>query len=305
VSRLQNRSGCPHHSLGFSCVGIRPLLPKTGHGSARPRDRGARSPCSRCIGCRRSRRIGPLLGQGDNPPLTDLGNNGRPLLMVENGEIGDDRGQRHLSHPDIGGGERLRGRISSGPGRNQCRRRQQDRRTRGRGRISDLPRHDGRSNRGSTWEACPRTARAAWAPRRRVPCAEANQPAWRATAPAAEAGPILSTFVGASPAKPCLCLLKGRRGKFKTHSKITETEVPLDTYPLRGKTNRACGETPQALVSAGTAKGCPAAGFGAASASDAQGAEGAACPGDVTTAGGLTSRTDGTCTCSWGTCGSA
>jgi hypothetical protein len=36
VSRLQNKSGCPHHSLGLSCVGIRPLLPKTGHGSARP-----------------------------------------------------------------------------------------------------------------------------------------------------------------------------------------------------------------------------------------------------------------------------
>jgi hypothetical protein len=35
VSRLQNRSGCPHHSLGLSCMGIRPLLPKTGHGSAR------------------------------------------------------------------------------------------------------------------------------------------------------------------------------------------------------------------------------------------------------------------------------
>jgi hypothetical protein len=36
VSRLQNRSGCPHHSLGLSYVGIRPLLPKTGHSSARP-----------------------------------------------------------------------------------------------------------------------------------------------------------------------------------------------------------------------------------------------------------------------------
>jgi hypothetical protein len=39
VSRLQNRSGCLHHSLGLSCVGIRPLLPKAGHGSARPRPR--------------------------------------------------------------------------------------------------------------------------------------------------------------------------------------------------------------------------------------------------------------------------
>jgi hypothetical protein len=36
VSRLQNRSSCPHHSLGLSCMGIRPLLPKVGHGSACP-----------------------------------------------------------------------------------------------------------------------------------------------------------------------------------------------------------------------------------------------------------------------------
>jgi hypothetical protein len=33
VSRLQNTSDYPHHSLGLSCVGIRSLLPKTGHGS--------------------------------------------------------------------------------------------------------------------------------------------------------------------------------------------------------------------------------------------------------------------------------
>jgi hypothetical protein len=36
VARLQNSSGCPPHSLGLSCEGIRPLLPKTGHDPARP-----------------------------------------------------------------------------------------------------------------------------------------------------------------------------------------------------------------------------------------------------------------------------
>jgi hypothetical protein len=36
VPRPQNRSGCPHHSLGLSCAGVRSLLPRTGHGSARP-----------------------------------------------------------------------------------------------------------------------------------------------------------------------------------------------------------------------------------------------------------------------------
>jgi hypothetical protein len=71
---------------------------------------------------------------------------------------------------------------------------------------------------GSAGEACPVATRAAWAPRRMVPCAEANQPAWRAAAPAVEAGFVLRAFVGARPAKPCLCLLKGRDDKFKTHS---------------------------------------------------------------------------------------
>ena len=134
---------------------------------------------------------------------------------------------------------------------------------------------------------------------------EANQPAWRATAPATEAGFVLRAFVGARPAKPCLRLLKERDGKFKTHSEKTKTEVSSDTYPLRGKANRACGEAPRAPVSAGAAEGCPAAGFGAASTSGARGAEGAARPGVISTVEGPTSCTTGTGTCSWGTGGSA
>jgi hypothetical protein len=155
-------------------------------------------------------------------------------------------------------------------------------------------------NRGSTWEACPTTARASWAPRRRALCAEADQPAWRAAAPVEEAGPVLRAFVGARPAEPCLRLIKGRKGEIKIHRKMTETRVPSDTYPLWGKANRACGETSRTPVSVDAAEGCPAAGFDAASASDARGAKGAACPSDVTTAEGPTSRTAGTCTCSWG-----
>jgi hypothetical protein len=96
-----------------------------------------------------------------------------------------------------------------------------------------------------------------------------------------------------------------RESKFKTHSEKTKTEVSSDTYPLGGKANRACGEAPRAPVSAGAAEGCPAAGFGAASTSGARGAEGAARPGIVTTAGGPTSYTAGMSTCSWGTGGSA
>jgi hypothetical protein len=68
--------------------------------------------------------------------------------------------------------------------------------------------------------------RAAWAPRWRAPYAEANQLAWRAAAPTAEAGFVLRAFVGARPAKPCLRLLKERESKFKAHS-----ERPKQRYP--------------------------------------------------------------------------
>jgi hypothetical protein len=158
---------------------------------------------------------------------------------------------------------------------------------------------------GSTWEACPMATRAAWVPRRRAPCAEANQPAWRVVAPAAEVGPVLRAFVGARSAEPCLRFLKGGEGKFKTHSEKTKAEVSSDSYPLRGKANRACGETPRAPVSAGAAEGCPTAGFDAASTSDARGAEGATCSGVVTTAEGPASCATGAGTCSWGACSSA
>jgi hypothetical protein len=59
------------------------------------------------------------------------------------------------------------------------------------------------------------TACAAWAPRRRAPCTEANQQAWRAATPAAEAGPVLRAFEGARPAKPCLRLLKKEKGQIQ------------------------------------------------------------------------------------------
>jgi hypothetical protein len=119
--------------------------------------------------------------------------------------------------------------------------------------------------------------------------------------------------------RPCLKGLRGgqtsralpslaernRESKFKTHKEKTKTEASSDTYPLRGKANRARGEAPRASVSAGAAEGCPAADFGTVSASDARGTEGAACPGVVTTAEGPTSYTAGAGTCSWGACGSA
>jgi hypothetical protein len=100
------------------------------------------------------------------------------------------------------------------------------------------------------------------------------KPAWRAVPPAAEASLVLRAFVGARPAEPCLRLLKERESKFKTHREKTKTGVSSDTYPLRGKANRACGEAPRTPVSVGAAEGCPAVGFGAASTSGARGARG-------------------------------
>jgi hypothetical protein len=158
---------------------------------------------------------------------------------------------------------------------------------------------------GSAWEACPMATRAVWAPRWRAPCAEANQPAWRAAALVAEAGFILRAFVGARPATPCLRLLKERDDEFKTHNERTKTEVSSYTYPLQGKANHACGEAPRAPIPAGAAEGCPTVGFGTVSASDARGAEGATCPGVITTAEGPASCAASAGTCSWGTGGSA
>jgi hypothetical protein len=128
---------------------------------------------------------------------------------------------------------------------------------------------------------------------------------WRAAAPATEVGFVLRAFVGATLAEPCLRLLIERDDKFKTHNERTKAEVSSDTYPLQGKANRACGEAPRAPIPAGAAEGCPATGFGTVSTSDARGAEGAACPGVVTTAEGPASRAANAGTCSWGIGGSA
>jgi hypothetical protein len=305
VSRLQNRSGCPHHSLGLSCVGIRLLLPKMGHGSARPATEAPGPPAVDASGAAAVDVSGLSSAKVTSLRSPTSATTVIPSSWSKMGRSGmtEGRGTSAISISAVAGGSADESAaapagIDVGAGNNT-------------GRLgaaaasTTSPGMMAAPTGGSTWEACPMTARAAWAPHRRAPCAEANQPAWRAATPAAEADPVLSAFAGASPAEPCLRLLKGRRGKFKTHSEITETEVPSDTHPLRGKANRACGDTPRAPVSAGTAEGCLAACFDAASTSDALGAEGAAYPGNVTIVKGPISRTAGMSTCSWGACGSA
>jgi hypothetical protein len=47
---LQNRSACPHHSLGLRRAGIRPLLPETGRGSACPSTEASGPPAVDALG---------------------------------------------------------------------------------------------------------------------------------------------------------------------------------------------------------------------------------------------------------------
>jgi hypothetical protein len=74
-----------------------------------------------------------------------------------------------------------------------------------------------------------------------------------------------------------------RKSRIRTHEEGAGTKVSSDTYPLRTKANRACGEAPQALAPVGAAKVCPAAGFGTILALGARGAEGTVRPGAVMT----------------------
>jgi hypothetical protein len=106
VSRLQNRSGCPPHSLGLSCAGIRPLLPKTGHGSACPSTKASGPPAADASGTTTVDVLGPSSAKvvGLRSPTSATM---APLLLAENGEVGDDHGRRRLNHPDVGGDGRL------------------------------------------------------------------------------------------------------------------------------------------------------------------------------------------------------
>ena len=63
VAWLQNRSGCPPHSLGLSCAGIRLLLPKIGHGSARPSTKASGPPAADASGAAAVDVLGLLLAK--------------------------------------------------------------------------------------------------------------------------------------------------------------------------------------------------------------------------------------------------
>jgi hypothetical protein len=128
---------------------------------------------------------------------------------------------------------------------------------------------------------------------------EANQPTWCTTTPAVEASPVLRAFLGARPVELCLHLLKeGEKTRSRRTEEKTKAEVSSDTYPLRTRANRACGEALRAAALAGAAEGSPAADSDVASTSGARGAKGAAHLGVVTMAEGPTSCAAGTSDCS-------
>jgi hypothetical protein len=302
VARLQNRSGCPPHSLGLSCAGIRPLLPKTGHDSARPSIEVSGPPAADASGTTAVDVLGPSSAKVAG--LRSLTSATTTVLSSwpRTGRSGMTTGGGASTIPTSAATGGFAGESATAPAGVDA---GADDKSGGLGATATLaasPETMAALAGGSAWEVCPMATRAAWAPRWRAPWVEANQPAWRAVALAADAGFVLRAFAGARPAKPCLRLLKGRDGKFKTHSeKKTETGVSSDTYPLRTKVNRACGEAPWAPIPAGAVEGCPTAGFGTVSASDARGTEGAACPGVVTTAEEPASYAASAGTFSWGT----
>jgi hypothetical protein len=145
---------------------------------------------------------------------------------------------------------------------------------------------------------------AAWAPRRRASCAETNQPAWRAATPAVEADPVLRAFVGARPVGPCLRLLKRGESKFKTHREKPRQKDP-QTLTRSGAKPIVPAEKPLGLGLHRRCRGLPRCRLRRRFHLGRRGAEGATCPGVVTTDEGPASCTAGTGACSWGTGGSA
>jgi hypothetical protein len=292
VSRLQNESGYPHHSLGLSCVGMRPLLPKMGHGSARPPTKASGPPA---VGAPGTTAVDvPGLPSASVAGLSSSTSATTAVLSSwsRTGRSGMTTGGGASANPTSAAMGGSAGESATAPARVDA---GAGNKSGGLGAAAASAASPGMMaapTGGSAWEACPMATRAAWAPPEGALCG--SQPTG------------VARHSTGCRSRVRLRLLKEREGKFKTYSETkTKAEVSSYTYPLWGKANRACGEAPRALVSADAAEGCPAAGFGAASTSGARGAEGAARPGVVTTAEGPASCAACAGACPWGACGSA
>jgi hypothetical protein len=121
--KLQNRSACPHHSLGLRHAGIRSLPPKTGRGSTRPSSKASEPPAVDASGTLAVDVLGHPSAK-EAGPRSPTSATAFPLLMAETGEVGDDHERWLLNHPDVRSDGRLHGRISDGPGGSRRRRQQ-------------------------------------------------------------------------------------------------------------------------------------------------------------------------------------
>jgi hypothetical protein len=268
VSRPQNRSGCPHHSLGLSCAGVRPLLPRTGHDSARPSTETSGPPAVDASGTTAVDVLGLSSAKVASLRSPTSATTVAPSSWPRTGRSGMTTGGGASTIPTSAATGGSAGESAMAPAGVDAGAADESGWLGATASSAASPGMMAAPTGGVSLGGLPHGNLRRLGPRWRTPCAEANQPAWRAAAPAAEAGFVLRAFVGARPARPCLRLLKERDGEFKTHNERTKTEVSSDTYPLRGKANRACEEAPRAPIPAGAAEGCPAAGFGTISASD-------------------------------------
>jgi hypothetical protein len=295
----------PTPLIGVAPLGDKDAAPQDGSWFCAVLPQGVGSPCSRRFGYHRCRRARPPLGQGGEPRSPISATAAALSLWPRLGRLGATSSSGASAIPTsraMGGsaGESATAPVGVDAGASN--------RSGGLRATAVLAVSFGTmaaSIEGSTRGTCPMATRAAWAPRSRVLCAEASQPAWCAAAPAAEASPVLRAFLGARPVEPCIRLLKeGEKTRSRHTEEKTKAEVSSETYLLRTRVNRACGEAPRASALAGAAEGSPAADSSTASTSGARGAKGAARPGIVMMAGGPTSHAAGTGDCSWGTGGS-
>jgi hypothetical protein len=208
--RLQNWNGCQRHSLGLRCAGIRPLLPKTGRGSTCPSTKASGPPAvdasntiavdvlglpsAKVAGLRSpTSATAVALSSWQRTGRSGTTTSGGTSTIPTSEATGGSAGKSAVASVGVDAGA---GNMSGGLGATAA--------------SAVSPSTMAAPTEGLAWEAYPMASRAAWAPHSRAPCVEASQPAWRATAPAAEAGFVLRAFLGARLAKPCLRLLKER-----------------------------------------------------------------------------------------------
>jgi hypothetical protein len=171
ATRVQNRSACPHHSLGSRRAGIRSLLPKAGRGSARPSSKASGPPAVDASGTI----VDGVLGlpsakeAGFRSPTSATAVALSLWLRLGRSETTSSSGTSASAATGGSTGKTATASAEAGAGA--------DNTTGGLGAEASPAASPGTMAapmEGSAWEACPRATRAAWAPRSRASCAEAS-----------------------------------------------------------------------------------------------------------------------------------